>query len=122
MLVKKNSDNYNDGEQPCKYHLSRDSNKVTMIVQCIECQGEAGLDNQRCMTGILQGLYQEFNVDSVILSHYIETKYAEDSMKILRMMVDVLLNLDHMSLRKPYDEYFANHEVITRVSSRHSPE
>ena len=81
-----------------------------MVAQCMECQGGAGLDDKQCLTGILNGLSQEFNVDSVILSHYIETKYADDSMQVFRMMVEVLHNLDQMGIREPYEEYFANDE------------
>ena len=84
-----------------------------MVAQCMECKGGAGLDHTKCLTGILNGLSQEFNVDSVILSHYIETKYADDSMEVLGMMVEVLQNLDQMGIREPYEEYFANDESLS---------
>jgi len=85
-----------------------------MVAKCMDCQGGAGLVNEKCLTGILNGLASEFNVDSVILSHYIETKYAEDSMQVLGMMVDVLKNLEQMVMREPYEEYFANNESLSQ--------
>lgn len=84
-----------------------------MVAQCMECKGGAGFDHKKCLTGILNGLTQEFNVDSVVLSHYIETKYADDSMQVLRMMVEILQNLDQMGIRKPYEEYFAKEESLS---------
>ncbi len=90
----------------CKYRLSFDSNKITMIASCKECDGKADLKDSHCFSGILNGLCQEFNVDDIILSHYIESKYADDSMQILRMMVEIINELEHMGIRNPYTEYF----------------
>lgn len=112
-MARRNSDPDNGEERPCRYTLTRDANKVTMIARCMECQGGAGLDRKQCLSGILKGLAQEFNVDSVVLSHYIETKYTEDSMQVLRMMVEVLQNLEQMGIREPYEEYFADDERLS---------
>jgi ssDNA-binding Zn-finger/Zn-ribbon topoisomerase 1 len=84
-----------------------------MVAQCMDCRSDAGLHNKQCLTGILNGLAQEFNVDSVILSHYIETKYADESMRVLRMMVEFFQNLDQMAIRDPYNEYFADNEELS---------
>jgi hypothetical protein len=84
-----------------------------MVAQCMECQGGSGLEHKKCLTGILNGLSHEFNVDSVILSHYIETKYADDSMQVLRIMVEIIQNLEQMGIREPYEEYFANEESLS---------
>jgi hypothetical protein len=93
-------------DELCKYRLSFDSNKITMIASCKECAGQADLKDRTCFSGILIGLCQEFNVDDIILSHYIESKYADDSMQMLRMMVEIVNELEHMGIRKPYAEYF----------------
>jgi hypothetical protein len=77
-----------------------------MIASCKECDGKADLKDSICFSGILNGLCQEFNVDDIILSHYIESKYADDSMQVLRMMVEIVNELEHMGIRKPYAEYF----------------
>ena len=79
----------------------------------MDCSGGSGLNNKRCLTGILKSLTQEFNVDSVILSHYIETKYVDDSMQVLRMIIKVLQNLDEMGIREPYNEYIAEDEGLS---------
>jgi hypothetical protein len=100
----------------CKYRLQRDSANITMIADCKECQGEATLTNSTCFSGILKGLYNEYNVDSIILSHYIETKYTQDSMQMLRMMVEILQDFEQLSIREPYNEYFNGNDQITSQS------
>ncbi len=100
-------------ESTCKYHLSHDSNKITMIAECKECEGEATLSQKTCFTGILNNLCQEFNVDDVVLSHYIETKYTSSSMQMLRMMVEIVHDLEHMGIREPFAEYFENDPTLS---------
>lgn len=100
-------------ELSCKYRLSFDSNKITMIASCKECAGKADLKDGKCFSGILTGLYQEFNVDDIILSHYIESKYADESMQMLRMMVEIVNELEHMGIRKPYAEYFESDSKLS---------
>lgn len=114
-MSRKNKSQFGEEEIVCKYRLQHDSNKVTMIADCKECGGggEPNLNNRTCLTGILNGLSQEYNVDSVILSHYTETKYADASMEILRMMVEIVHDLEQMSIREPFKEYFASDEELT---------
>jgi hypothetical protein len=114
-LKHKNKSQPGDEDFVCRYRLDYDSNRITMISDCKECgRGrEPSLNNQICLTGILNGLCQELNVDSVILSHYIETKYAEESMQMLKMMVEIVHDLEQMSIRNPFVEYFANDSRLT---------
>lgn len=100
----------------CQYHLSREQNQIAMVADCKECDSEASLNHQTCLTGILNGLLQEYNVDSVVLSHYIETKYADDSMEMLMMMVDLIHELEQMSIRNPFKEYFSDDESLSSSS------
>jgi hypothetical protein len=79
-----------------------------MVADCKDCKGDADLNDQTCLTGVLNGLCQEYNVDEVILSHYIETKYTDDSMQMLMMMVNMVHDLEQMSIREPFGEYFAH--------------
>lgn len=91
----------------CRYQLQHDLNKIIMVADCKECQGDSNLNNQSCLTAILNALCQEYNVDSVVLSHYVETKYADDSMQMLMKMVEIVHDLEQMGIREPYKEYFA---------------
>ncbi len=109
MFTSKRGKNQSGTEQLlCRYQLQHDSNRITIVADCKECQGNADLNDRKCLTGILNGLCQEYNVDEVILSHYIETKYTGDSMQMLRMMVEIVHALEQMSIREPFDEYFAD--------------
>lgn len=114
-MKHKNKSHPKEEDFVCRYRLDYDSNRITMISDCKECGrgGEPSLNNQICLTGILNGLCQELNVDSVILSHYIETKYAEESMQMLKMMVEIIHDLEQMSIRNPFVEYFANDTQLT---------
>ncbi len=100
----------------CKYRLQRDTQAITMITDCKECKGHANLTDSTCLSGVLTGLYNEYNVDSVILSHYIETKYTHDSMQMLRMMVEILQDFEQLSIREPYNEYFKDNDQLTTQS------
>jgi hypothetical protein len=86
-----------------------------MIANCKDCErGEdASLSNQICLSGILNGLLDEYNVDSVILSHYIETKYANEPILMLRNMVDIVHVMEQMGIRDPFKEYFADRAELT---------
>ena len=116
--MSKNSAQKKDSQEQdeqfvCKYHLSHEQNQIAMVADCKECEGEASLNEQACLTGILNGLAKEYNVDSVVLSHYIETKYADDSMQMLMMMVEILHQFEQMSIREPFKEYFADDESLS---------
>ena len=113
-LARKNSNKNNSSERFCKYRLSHDGSKTSLIAECMECDGKAQLTDRKCLAGILSHLSQEYNVDSVILSHYIETKYTEDSMYLLNTMVDFIQHLDQMRIREPYEEYFENDERLSQ--------
>lgn len=101
------SQNLEEERLVCKYQLQHDHNKITMVADCKECQGDSNLNNQSCLTAILNALCQEYNVDSVVLSHYVETKYADDSMQMLMKMVEIVHDLEQMGIREPFKEYFA---------------
>lgn len=105
-MIKENKSFRDNQHTACRYRLFRESGSITMIADCKECGGKADLTDSSCLSGILTGLYNEYNVNSVILSHYIETMYTDDSMQMLRMMVDILQDFEQLSIREPYLEYF----------------
>jgi hypothetical protein len=84
-----------------------------MIADCKECSGKADLIDSTCLSGVLNGLYNEYNVGSVILSHYIETKYTHNSMQMLKMMVALLQDFEQLSIREPFMEYFQGNEELS---------
>ena len=115
-MQKENKSSQDAQRAVCKYRLQRDSAAITMIADCKECKGQANLPDSTCLSGILTGLYHEYNVISVILSHYIETKYTNDSMQMLRMMVEILQDFEQLSIREPYNEYFKDDEELSSQS------
>lgn len=102
-----------DGKFACRYNIKRESNKTKMIADCKECGGRATLKNSKCMIGILNAMSKEYNVDSIILSHYIETRYSDAAMDLLRKKVELLREFDQLSIREPYNEYFLNDDELT---------
>jgi hypothetical protein len=87
-----------------------------MITDCKECGGKADLTDSLCRSGVLNGLYNEYNVGSVVLSHYIETKYTDDSMQMLRMMVEIIQDFEQLSIREPFLEYFQGNQELSSQS------
>lgn len=112
-MQKENKSNQDAQRAVCKYTLQRASANITLITECKECKGEATLNNSTCLSGVLRGLYTEYNVNSVILSHYIETKYTHDSLQMLRIMVEIMQDFEQLSIREPFNEYFMGNEKLT---------
>ncbi len=112
-MPKENKSSRQDQHAVCSYRLLQDSGSITMITDCKECGGKADLTDSACRSGVLNGLYNEYNVGSVVLSHYIETKYTDDSMQLLTLMVEILQDFEQLSIREPYLEYFQGDDNLS---------
>jgi len=65
------------------------------------------------MKETLAAISTEFNVDIIIFSDYIETKYSGAAIEMLKQASKILDETQRFALRKPWEEYaFANSSVL----------
>jgi hypothetical protein len=77
-----------------------------MVFNCKECRGAHSLGENICLKGIVEGFSQEYNVDTITLSHYIESQYFGDSVELIRHIIKFGNEMDNLSMRDPIAEYF----------------
>lgn len=75
-------------------------------MNCKECNGKATLKDCKCIRGVQNALSEEFNINSIILSHYRETQYTDHSVEMLKKVVQIIHELEQLSIRAPFKEYF----------------
>jgi hypothetical protein len=102
-----------------------------MVFDCREEPGPAQLTNRSCRIRVLEALGREFAVDAVVLSDFVETQYADESLDLLLQLNQLSQDLKRLGLRDPYARYFASEEEYsasklakqkdTCENCRHSP-
>ncbi len=90
----------------CNYEIGYEGREAKMIVHCKECPGAHSIKDDRCRAALIRALSQEYNINSITLSHHIETQYFGRSMELLSQMVYLINELDNLALRDPIDDYF----------------
>jgi hypothetical protein len=95
------------GEYPtCKYEIEHEVRETRLVMNCKECNGKATLKDCKCIRGVQNALSEEFNINSIILSHYRETQYTDHSVEMLKKVVQIIHELEQLSIRAPFKEYF----------------
>ncbi len=95
------------GEYPtCKYEIEHEVRESRLVMNCKECNGKATLKDCRCIGGVQNALSEEFNINSIILSHYRETQYTDHSVEMLKKVVQIIHELEQLSIRAPFKEHF----------------
>jgi hypothetical protein len=112
---KENVEEEVDEEKHCKYSIETLPRESQMIFSCKKCDVDADIKNTHCMFGALKSLSEEFNIDSIILSHYIEKRYHGPMMKILNEMNDLIGEMDRMSYRNPFNESFEQEASLEKA-------
>lgn len=93
-------------EVACNYAVETSAVEMKLVFDCKECLQDANLKNNECMKGVLRALTDNFNADSVILSDYVELRYAGASTEMLRRLVKLLNEIENLAMRNPPKEYF----------------
>jgi hypothetical protein len=111
----------NQGEDPieqlpCKYEIEFTSRQNVMVAKCKECEGEGDLTDQKCLSGMLNAISKEFNIDSIILSHFVERFYEKNAVDVLRDMAGLVKEFDRLSFRDPLKQYFSEKEIPSQRS------
>lgn len=90
-------------EQPaCPYEITSEGTLVKMHVRCKECPiNVSNLEYELCYQGILKAMQEEYNIDLLTLSHYVERQYAGEAIEILRKITQFTQELDQLAMRLP---------------------
>jgi len=89
----------------CKYRSELESDLVKLVFECKDCSQRGDLRDRVCMREALAALKSEFNVDILIFSDYVETKYFGVAVETLKRAAKVLKEIQRFSSRKPWVEY-----------------
>lgn len=89
----------------CKYRSELESDLVKLVFECRDCSRRGDLRDSVCMREALAALKAEFNVDILIFSDYIETKYFGAAVETLKRAAIILKEIQRLSSRKPWVEY-----------------
>jgi hypothetical protein len=90
----------------CLYDLNVEGKTQKMAVKCKECKGKHSLTENTCLARFINAYAKETSIESVTLSHYVETEYYGHSIELLTRMVQFGNELDNLALRDPAAEYF----------------
>ncbi|MEW5761474.1 MAG: hypothetical protein AB1779_11990 [Candidatus Thermoplasmatota archaeon] len=96
-----------DEKNLCKYSLGYEGREIRMVAACKECGGKSSLKEEECFKKILNSFANEFGVDNVILSHYIQVQYHGGAIELMKKMLQISNELNHLSSREPTTEYAA---------------
>ncbi|MFO7792669.1 MAG: hypothetical protein R6W73_06790 [Candidatus Saliniplasma sp.] len=88
----------NEELAPCEYKISEERGSRKMSIDCKNCKEDLSFRN--CLPGIILALEENYNVDALILSDFIEIKYSEDDMELFKSLRDVSEDLSRLSFRK----------------------
>ncbi len=83
---------------PCNYNIDDVDGHRKLFIDCEECTDELIID--KCLPGILSALEENYNIDSVILSDFIEIQYSDDNLNILKDLKHISEELNRFSSRK----------------------
>lgn len=83
---------------PCEYEISQKYSERGITIRCKECEND--FDIGSCISNIVMSMKGEYNIDSIILSDYIEKQYSRKSLKLLKKLRDLLEVFERFSSRK----------------------
>ena len=94
----------------CSAQTRRTQSSNTLVIDCKDCDRTGILANSECLSNVL-GLYMsEYNIDSIVLSGYIERQYSGNTIKLLEMMCSLAEAMDQLGTRNPVKEHFLDGE------------
>lgn len=77
----------------CGYRIKTDGNDRILNIDCTDCiYGMSLEDSEECMKRVLEALYREHDVDSIVLSELVEREYDRDQTKVMMDFVTVIEN------------------------------
>ncbi|MGM0509670.1 MAG: hypothetical protein ACQESD_00885 [Thermoplasmatota archaeon] len=81
----------------CDHKIRQEEGERKLVINCKECDGGFSLDN--CLPGILLALKKEYQIDSIIISDYIERQYGGEDIELLKNMAELINRLERWTSR-----------------------
>ncbi len=94
---------------PCKNSISEVGSSRKLFIDCEECDSDFSIDD--CLPGIILALEENYNIDSVVLSDFIELQYSGDNLELLNDIKYISEEIDRFSSRIPDGEDCHNCEI-----------
>ncbi len=84
---------------PCNYSISDVGGNRKLFIDCEECADDFSID--KCLPGIILALEENYNIDSIVLSDFIEIQYSDENLNFLKDLKYISEELDRLSSRRP---------------------
>jgi hypothetical protein len=88
----------------CNYEIEREI-KTTLLLKCRECGGASTLNDKHCLKGVLEIFIEEQSINNIILSNFTEKQYHSDAVELLKSMIAVINEIEHLTIRDPSAEF-----------------
>ncbi|MEE8402882.1 MAG: type II/IV secretion system ATPase subunit [Candidatus Hydrothermarchaeaceae archaeon] len=77
----------------CNYRIKTDGNDRILKIDCADCiYGMSLEDSEECMRRVLETLYKEHDVDSIVLSELVEREYDSNQTKVMMEFMTAIEN------------------------------
>ena len=90
----------------CTARVKRTQSVNALVMGCKNCDGKGELSYSECLANVLEHYMSEFNIDSVVLSGYMERQYEGSAIRLLERLSGLAETLEQLSARNPVREYF----------------
>ncbi len=81
----------------CDHEIRQEKGKRKLVINCKECDDDFSL--KHCLSGILLTLEKEYQVDTIILSDYVERQYSKEEVTLLKNIADLINRLERWASR-----------------------
>lgn len=82
----------------CSKTIREEGGERKLVINCRECEDD--FSYKKCLPKLILTMEGEVNIDSIILSDYIERQYSEENMEVLMKIKDMVSELNRLSNRR----------------------
>ncbi|MBS3816916.1 MAG: hypothetical protein KGY76_05075 [Candidatus Thermoplasmatota archaeon] len=93
---------------PCEHQTKEDPEGRRLLIRCKDCEEDFSLSS--CLSGLILAFEDEYDIESIIISDYIERKYTGSSIKILAQIRDIAGEIESFSSREEKNKKCENCE------------
>lgn len=98
-----------DDIAPCNFSINDVGGNRKLFIDCKECSDDFSIE--RCLPGIILALEENYNIDTVVLSDFIEIQYSGENLELLKELKGISEEFDRLSSRKTDGEDCKNCEI-----------
>ncbi|MFP4050283.1 MAG: ATPase, T2SS/T4P/T4SS family [Thermoplasmata archaeon] len=83
----------------CKYSTKSTEGHRKIIFECRNCESSFSFED--CLSNIIKALQDEYNIDSIVFKDFLEKKYQNEGVELLKLLTNIVDDLDNFTEREP---------------------